>query len=437
MVISDSMAIALAVGSWAIWVTHSLGRNSDETSSLIRAGSIGSQLRRLGLQLLGAFVSIFTIICLVIFSIVTGTNRGISWSRYALSPQLGSVDSSSSVHFAESFRNPLVACLAVLLIALITFYLASLFCLQIWIRGHSITAITTLISWVTWSFMCSIMPIPIPPILDSTLTFDLGWSLTPEKGFGWTTFGLAILIGLNVSVGSLLNSKLNARQLLGSRLFTLLAQLGLLLLASRSVFSMEKNSHDDLAGIYFSSVNGDLTQYLLMSLVPLTGVSAYVARMDNPFSTSELMRFGSYRRWQLRSLFREFTWMLPTLAITPIVFWFATGKAFDVAHIDKFALPYFGFITLYLFEILVAASLKWLDLVITYSWPIVAASFIAFGYFSPFGSAPVNIFSPFALSGDGFDHGEALSAPLSAVLSVVLFSFIVVRAKPKFAQNLI
>ena len=437
MVIGGSMEIALAIGTWAIWVTHALGRNSDEGSSLIRAGSIKSQVTRLGSQLFGAFASTFAVTALVILAIFTGTNRGSSWSAYALTPHTDSVSAYSSIHFAESFSSPVVACFAVLFTALVAFYLASLFSLQLWVRGYSSAAIAFVIAWAIWGLMCSLTPIPVPPAFDTTLTFDLGWALTPEKGIGWTILGLSTLIALNLAVIPLLKSGVKARQILGSRPFVMLLQFGLLLLASQTLFSKSLQGQGDVARVFFSTASGDLTQYLIVSLVPLVGVSAYVARTKRPISTTELVRFGSYRRWQVRTILREVIWSLPFLAAAPVVFWFASGSSLDLASASRFALPYLGFVAVYLLELTVAASLNWFDWDITYSWPIVAASFIALGYFSPLGANSVNVFAPFALPGDGFDHGEALGAPVSAALVVVLVVLVVTRAKPKFAQNLI
>lgn len=441
LTVADSAVISFGVGVLITRFFISNVDRLDHLDKLVRAGSYSAQVKRSSGELLGFFMATFGIVFMHLIAFAIGAQRGLGWSTYALSVPPEEPSAYSSIIFARNFSNPFLALALVALCVFLAYWLPALICYRLALQGMANLSKIAFIAWVVWAALCSLSPIPLPPFLDSSRLYSLGWALQTDGGINWSIAGFCTLLAIYLLLTYAPKKLHSVRNFPQSRAAIAFLQLGLLLLATRTFSDGATPVSTNMFRNYFSTVDGDIFQYLIIASIPLVTVSAYISRISSVSSSRmpyEALRFGSYLSWQVRVLLRELFWCIPLFIFAFVVPLMASGTKLHPFSASNLILPFAGFFALTVLEFAIATVLIWLPWPLESSWALAAGALVTFGYFNLGGKYFPSIFAPFALSDDGFDYSPpTLGIAISLFCACASFAALKYLTKPKHKGELL
>lgn len=326
----------------------------------------------------------------------------LSWSPSAAAAGVVSPSAFSAVALAGRFGSPIRAitlcCLfsacALLTVAALAIVLSS--------RGQIGVARWGLVSFYCWALACSFAVFPAPAQLDASVALALPWALAHPGGVATTIITdvaiIAVCVVIARSRGGLRSTLRGAA---GSQMVLATVLAAITVAAVWRSVMQTAGTNATFTDVYFAGAHGDIVQFVMVMVVPLTIASAEAADLSDRGAARqeyEMMRSGSIVRWARRELVRRLGRIAAVLAVYAAAV-LITGAALTdekqrAAAVAGAALSILGvaastiLLTCFAFVLFYVHRLGW--------WPAVVGLVFVLSYPVLLQLGEANIFAPFS-----------------------------------------
>lgn len=425
--LTDSSTVSvIGLTWWFLWLLPSMRALSQE-QTLIRYGSRARAVLANLVALLGALCSWALLLLITCGAITIALGLSSTWSEYAFGVNTLQTSAYSSTAIAQFFPSPWLAIVASGMFTGFGYLAVASVALSLTARGYHLYATVGLTLFIIWSFVCSFSLIPLPSLLDASVSLSLPWALSMPQGVWAAIFWFTTSFAFTAMVTLPFRSRMNIQEFLNSRLGLLLSLSFIALIYSLYV-ALDGATIRSPIREFFAGTYGGIVGYVAVAVIPLGFATSYVARLSNSMHGPifyHAIRLGGYRRWLMRFLLDE---ILPAIVLCVLVGFIliatlvVTGHPISLFSSDgvDLGVGLLGLLVTIALQLAIGSALAWMGASTMSSWPIAVGASLVVGYSIPAALSSVNILAPYSLSPDF----NTVSAPISSIVTTVLISSI-------------